>query len=75
MNSHQIASTTGYSRAPIVERVMPQQRAPRRVAEEQGISARTIHKGLVRHGADGRPDVAMRPRIVERTGLPTGGRG
>lgn len=53
MNSHKNARTTPYSRGVLVERVQTLGVPPSRVAEELGISLRTVHKWLARFRAEG----------------------
>lgn len=66
MNSHQNARTTLYSRVLMVTRVLEQSHTPARVAEELGISVRTVYKWLARYKAEGRPGLANRPSVAHR---------
>ena len=53
MNSHQNARTTVYSRGLIVSRVLVEHCPPQRVAQEMGISLRTVYKWLARYRSEG----------------------
>ncbi|HEX9842227.1 MAG TPA: IS481 family transposase, partial [bacterium] len=66
MNSHQNARTTPHLRRLMVTRVLEQGYAPARVAEELGISVRTVYKWLARYGAEGQSGLANRSSAPHR---------
>jgi transposase InsO family protein len=64
MNLHKNARTTPYLRALIVKRVIEQRKSPQTVAEELGISLRTVYKWLRRfkdEGLSGLEDRSSKP--------------
>ena len=74
-NPHQNARTTFYSRALIVQRVMREGKSAREVAQQLGVSRRTVYKWLARYRAGGeralhdrssRPHCSPRRLPVER---------
>jgi transposase InsO family protein len=70
MDIHQNARTTPWSRAEIVKRVLEQQQPVRGVAQDAGISERTVRKWLARYrseGAAGLQDRSCRPHRSPRT--------
>ena len=60
MNSHKNARTTPYSRGVLVERVMVLGHPPCRVAQDLGISLRTVHKWLARYRSEGKAGLENR---------------
>ena len=70
MDIHQNARTTPWSRAEIVNRVLEQQQPVRGVADDLGVSERTVRKWLARYrseGAAGLQDRSCRPHRSPRT--------
>jgi len=66
MNSHKNARTTLYLRSLMVSRVLEQGYAPARVAEELGISVRTVYKWLARYRAEGATGLENRSSTPHR---------
>ena len=66
MNSHKNARTTMHTRALLVSRVLDQGLAPGRVADDLGISVRTVYKWLARYKAEGLKGLSNRPSVARR---------
>ena len=66
MNIHKNTRTTSHIRGLIVSRVLGQNLSPRRVAEELGISLRTVYKWLSRYRSEGPSGLRNRSSTARR---------
>jgi len=66
MNSHKNARTTVHTRALLVSRVLDQGLPPSRVADDLGISVRTVYKWVARYKAEGPKGLSNRPSVARR---------
>jgi transposase InsO family protein len=66
MNSHKNARTTPHTRALLARRVIEQGQSPCRVADELGISLRTVYKWVARFRAEGLAGLENRSSVARR---------
>jgi len=66
MNSHKNARTTPHTRALLARRVIEQGLPPFRVADDLGISVRTVYKWVARYKAEGPAGLENRPSAARR---------
>jgi len=66
MNSHKNARTTVHTRLVLVQRVSELGQSPCRVAEDLGVSVRTVHKWLSRYRSEGRAGLENRSSAPHR---------